>query len=459
MVGQRTQRRVRAKVAACDPCRFAKLACDHTRPTCDRCRRKQTASDCTYRTRPFKKKQPVQRESQEEVQETRLPNQQTIDSHEDTNTHSRHYPNPGYLGSSSHTTIFRQLSPVLHIETDNVPAAPNVNSRQNLEPSIEDDQIIQGTKLVEDILQTAHIASCHALIDDWITNGGVNLALAGSLVKACAHSAEHALTQPDGSTQMFSGLSKQLFVNSCKSIIVNQDTSLGDFLSNLCQENIRWETVGLFFTAVSRATIVVVQFPPLFRTDQQRRALRRISMRYADRCLDLALSLDCLNDLQLMLQYENFINHAYVDGDQSYHSWKRLGDVISSVFALGYHEKINADGSCPKFLQHLRQAVVARIYSADKNMSIFLGRPPRMDSKYCSFDFVDRLGMANDNNDSPAVRYFGWDPDGDFDYMADTWWSFECALLKEETMNLQYEVDFCQKAHKARSVLLYLSVT
>lgn len=40
-------------------------------------------------------------------------------------------------------------------------------------------------------------------------------------------------------------------------------------------------------------------------------------MHYPDRCVDIALSLDCLNDLQLLLQYKNWISHVFIDGDQS----------------------------------------------------------------------------------------------------------------------------------------------
>lgn len=449
MAGQRTQARTQAKLAACDPCRFAKLACDHAKPTCGRCQRRDAASDCTYRPRPFKKKQLVQKVALDAVQKSQLPNQGTADPQEFVVARSHHYPNPGYLGLSSHATIFRQLPPALHDETDGSQSAHEVGSTQGLEAAIEDDQVIQGAKLIEDILKTPQVKLCRVLVDDWITIGGVNLALAGSLVISCAQSAEHTLTQLNESIQTCQELSMKLFVNSRKSIVLNEHANMDDFLAGFCGENIRWEALGLFFTAISRATLDMSRFTPLYRTEQQRKALRRNTMRYADRCLDFGLSLDCLNDLQLMLQYENFINHSCVDGDQSYRSWKRLGDVISSVFALGYHEKIDLDGDCPAYLKHLRQAAVARIYSADKNVSIFLGRPPRMNSRYCTFNFVNLPQMDTADNESATIRYLGWNVDDAFDYMTDTWWSFECALLKEEIMHLQHEADFVQKMHKA----------
>lgn len=61
-----------------------------------------------------------------------------------------------------------------------------------------------------------------------------------------------------------------------------------------------------------------------------------------------------------------------------------MGDVASSLFALGYHEKVNEEAhNIPTFLAELRRACFARIYAADKSLAIFLGRPPRIVKEYC----------------------------------------------------------------------------
>jgi hypothetical protein len=68
---------------------------------------------------------------------------------------------------------------------------------------------------------------------------------------------------------------------------------------------------------VSRATIDIPFFPLLYNTEEQQYTLKRLATKLSDFSLEISLSLDCLNDLQLMVQYENFIVHSYVDGDQS----------------------------------------------------------------------------------------------------------------------------------------------
>ncbi|KAF2025160.1 hypothetical protein EK21DRAFT_104174 [Setomelanomma holmii] len=147
----------------------------------------------------------------------------------------------------------------------------------------------------------------------------------------------------------------------------------------------------------------------LYHSKQKRRALRRLAMQFSDSCLDVAFSLDCLNDLQLFLLYENFILHLLVDGDQSYHSWRKLGDVVSSLFALGYHEQLGDVRKAPPFLRELCF-----------NCSIFLGRPPRMLKRYCA--------TAHTQETWGVVEHFT--------YRVDTRVHGICASLQDEILDL-----------------------
>lgn len=53
---QNTRSNMRTRLAACEPCRKAKLACDHTQPVCARCRSGNRPRSCIYRAAPFKRK-------------------------------------------------------------------------------------------------------------------------------------------------------------------------------------------------------------------------------------------------------------------------------------------------------------------------------------------------------------------------------------------------------------------
>ena len=111
--------------------------------------------------------------------------------------------------------------------------------------------------------------------------------------------------------------SAQLFASSSRPLMVDRATAVEDYCTNFCQANARWETIGLFLVAVGRAITDIPFFDNFYENEEQRRNLRRRAVYLSDRCLESALSLDCLNDLQLMLQYENFIARSFVDGNYS----------------------------------------------------------------------------------------------------------------------------------------------
>src|SRR5277367_4626713 len=49
-------RRRNGRPQACEPCRKRKIACDHTLPVCQRCKRRKTASACIYLAAPMTQK-------------------------------------------------------------------------------------------------------------------------------------------------------------------------------------------------------------------------------------------------------------------------------------------------------------------------------------------------------------------------------------------------------------------
>lgn len=100
---------------------------------------------------------------------------------------------------------------------------------------------------------------------------------------------------------------------------------------------------------------------------------------------------------------------------------------MSSLYALGYHERVNVTALAPVTLEGLRSAAFCRAYSADKNVSIFLGRPPRMHRKHSSLNMTsdDISHLFNDSSHSEA-----------FDYTLETRLTVACAVLKERVLDL-----------------------
>ena len=131
------------------------------------------------------------------------------------------------------------------------------------------------------------------------------------------------------------------------------------------------------------------------------------------------------------------IKTDYVSG---FCAWRKLGDVIASIYALGYHENIEAKSDAPPFLTDLRKTVFARAFSGDKNIAIFLGRPPRMSKKFAYF----QIPLARVNSESEEflqdhdVTAQAWDPASKMSYRSETRWSALCAFIKEDILELLY---------------------
>ncbi|KAJ6081914.1 hypothetical protein N7499_006788 [Penicillium canescens] len=394
-----------SRLAACEACRKAKLACDHKQPVCTRC--STTKGICIYRTTPFKRKRAEKH---------------SLGSDESPSFNPRRnpYPNPGYLGSSSHAAIFKHITP----DGDHTGAHQAIPEALNSSLFGDNHLVLQGADVLKHLLTTYNLPAMRDLVMFWLAKGA-NLALAEPFVAQCTQSVSQLFTYHDENWHLV--YARRLLHNSAQPLQFDETSDLASFSAQLLDHNSRWETLGIFFAAVTRATIDIAFFPSLYTTEQEQYTLRRLCTKLCDLALEISLSLDCLNDLQLIMQYENFIVHSYVDGDQSYHSWRKLGDAISSTFALGYHENIEAKPGIPKFLKELRKTAFARIYSADKNIAIFLGRPPRMNKRFCHFQIPSCRNAQNS---------LEWSVDAEAGYGADTRWSALCASLKEEIWEL-----------------------
>ncbi|RDW58384.1 hypothetical protein BP5796_12314 [Coleophoma crateriformis] len=254
--------------------------------------------------------------------------------------------------------------------------------------------------------------------------------------------------------------------NTLRPFVFRRDSSVAEFVAQSYGYNIRWETLGIFFAAASRAALDLAFFPLLYTSEEQRYKLIRLLTRVGDYCLEAGLELDCLNDMQLVLQYENCIVHSQVYGDQNYLSWRRVGDLISSLFALGYHENIDDQISrVPNFLIQLRKAAFARIYSADKNLAVFLGRPPRLVRTYCVYQLPSNIpGLWDIKDNATGTTATGLRPHETLtdtygvretdaiNYTADTRCSALFASLKEEILELFRDRDPRRQVDRASSI-------
>ncbi|KAI1634641.1 hypothetical protein F4809DRAFT_651732 [Biscogniauxia mediterranea] len=429
------------KRAACEPCRKAKLACDHSRPTCARCRHHKRTDRCVYRESPFRRNH--RRASSQQPVDPPSYTRSEVSSHSPTTVTARRnvYPNPGYLGPSSHVAIFDRILADQNETSDGATIAVTPSPISTHGPSLDQNPLSrQAAEVLRQLLNTYDLTSMTSIVSFW-NAGGINLALAEPLVEICAKGSNFTSLSSFRGQSWHLDFSSRLLENTLRPLEFHDSITLSSYSAQFVGEHTRWETLGIFLSAVLRATMDLPFFPSLYSTESQKHEFRGLLLQVLDSCLDLCLSLDCLNDLQLICQYENFIIHSYMNGDHSYHLWRRLGDVISTTFALGYHENIEAKPGTPPFLMELRKTAFARIYSADKNIALFLGRPLRMSKRFCYFQLpkVPLLAGYDQSSSDEQLDIREWNPHSVMSLRGETRWSALCASVKEEIIELLFD--------------------
>lgn len=185
-------------------------------------------------------------------------------------------------------------------------------------PSMEFDQALveKGSDVLTRLMKL-DIASLRGLIVFWQATGA-SLPLAEHFVSSCTEAVANLVPSALGDTSTWTFRNAgMLFRNTHKPIVVQRNSTISSYLAQMHGDNLRWESIGIFLTAASRATLDVSFFPKLYTSEEERRELTKDLAHLGDDCLEVCLGLDCINDLQLVLQYESFIVFSQVYGDQS----------------------------------------------------------------------------------------------------------------------------------------------
>jgi hypothetical protein len=196
-----------------------------------------------------------------------------------------------------------------------------VHSPMSSSPSdafIIDQTTLEKANYALSLLDQLQVSALASLVRFWLKKG-VNLALAEPFVETCVDAAVEwrELSDPLVGSNDTIQRARDLLENSHRSLMFHKHSTPSEYLQQISGKNLRWESLGIFLTAASRAALDTSSFAPLYNSDERRRGLIKALLYIGDCCLETCLALDCLNDLQLVLQYENLIVHSQVDGDQS----------------------------------------------------------------------------------------------------------------------------------------------
>ena len=330
-------RRRNGKQQACEPCRKAKIACDHTLPICDRCKRRKVASRCVYVDAPMTRSPVEARKNSIHIPLTpttgssvspRVP-LSTPDS-KPTVISGPFIKSGGFFGPTSFSAVFLENRENLgnddiQISNDSLPDPTPDESLQSqtflMLASNEfrgPPRVALGAKVLR-ALPDHH--TCKFLLEWYFEN-----------THECTFHKPSLMTV---ATSVWNTYGKYLkeprrlgdLEHISSQLCQNAETALPEFedydnwLASFCGTNLRWETLGAVFGALTSATLSLPERDAFFCTQRgQRKNRKHFAMEMKDcvqTCLTLSNYLDLINMQMVCLLAKNLILQTVLSGDTS----------------------------------------------------------------------------------------------------------------------------------------------
>lgn len=286
--------------------------------------------------------------------------------------------NPGFLGITSFGSVLKENQASLDIEIAH--EDPDVATM-----TISDENLQRG---VEILSLLANFPAFERFIHRWVDLSRgllVSVPVLQQWISLLWTSHGGVLTSK--SPQKLRSLSELVFRNTHRPLTYNSKTTARCWTALASGENLRWEAIGILFSIVGLTAITLPQTDPIFDHIKDmnigKLELGRKLHDAAEMCEAICNEIGLLHDLSIWLSYENFVLLSSIRGDLDISVWKRAGELFNTVIASGLHQDKDADAETPFFLSQLRKKTFLYVFVYDKVLCTFLGRPPRLLSKYC----------------------------------------------------------------------------
>ncbi|KAI1763101.1 hypothetical protein GGR53DRAFT_521185 [Hypoxylon sp. FL1150] len=378
-------RRPNGRLVACDPCRKRKLACDHMRPVCSRCRKRKQDESCVYPVAPPKTSGP------KSPLPSPAPSMQP--------TSARHRPPPS-----------NDVTPALNSNVQAPSAGPGYLGPTSYCSAIEDAEntllLLEGPDIVTP--QSDSIAS-HAIVEDSADvmspriremcltvlenvpdpSKGVylrNKQGSDSWVRPIAVRVAHSLYETYGdyfvnrSTARFEELARKFCVNTSRPFS-DDEPDPERWVSQFLGENMRWELLGMMsvfwdFIPGRRTTIWLGK-----RSAQYDRGFQiaRQNLRF---CTEICKELSHGNSMMVYLSQRCTVVDSMTVGDANLIVWRSHAEVCSLITFLGFHAVDEKDWRNPTLSTEIKKRIYHHVYSMSMTVTPFTGRPPLISKRY-----------------------------------------------------------------------------
>ncbi|KAH6897073.1 hypothetical protein B0T10DRAFT_526316 [Thelonectria olida] len=373
-------RRLNGRPQACDQCRARKVACDHGQPTCNRCRKRRQTCVYTVAAAAVAPKPKRTRSAAASLPRPRSENSTPTP------------PCSGYLGFTSHSTVFEETRTSLTLANGALevePKRPWVRCSPELPQPLREMSlyVLRHLPRPSDELSYEN-TPCRP--DSWILKAvkriirtlhdifGPHLDSDEASLEECAHA---------------------ISVNTARPFR-EDNIDAQDWMDQFAGDSLRWESIALIWTFWETRNVSAIG----------------LSLKY---CIELASYFTSSNDLILYLCYRRSTMESIIRGDASLECWRCHGETVSMMTFLGLHAQRDSPTYRPTLISENRRRIFAQVFNIDKVMVSFTGRPPLISRRYAStplpLDLRDDDLIAGGDTLARAIDMLdehGWNTDG-----------------------------------------------
>ncbi|CAI7580146.1 unnamed protein product [Penicillium glandicola] len=363
---------------------------------------------------------------------------------------------PGYLGSTSYSAVLTEHRSDISFE-----AEESTDSSAGL--VVEPDRLQSGVDILRFLynLTVFDLLISRFYLRTW--NSIVPQMVMDELLRSVRQIFDGFSSDP---TAQLQELANQIFQNTSRPMRTHKSMSAEEYCSSFTGRNLRWEALGSIFAICGMQLVITPDNDPdITQGSDDSRAKDQLLEQMtvlSTVCLGLCDQTSSANELLAMLQFSDVMLRTQQYGDSSYQAWRRLGDLVSTIYAAGIHLETNGVENCPFFLRQWRRRCFVSAFYMDKMMATFVGRPPLMNGRFCTLaaplDLSDEVLVAGGDVLSKAISELdsaGWNSQGKLHPVTPTRLRYQLAIIREETLEVvlgtREQHDLIQKSEEIQA--------
>ncbi|CAH0004403.1 unnamed protein product [Clonostachys byssicola] len=410
-----SHRRRNGRQAACDPCRSRKVACDHTRPVCLRCQRREQSARCVYsQSTPRPLGVPSRNQSQPDTPGSAL---SSISQYQQSPIDNPTRIGTGYLGEISYNSVLNETIGTLSLASGPTPTYGRLDRLTR--------QFVSFEKLPAPIREMAIyvLQTLPGQANEQMVFKDSSFASTGFMHIAV----DRIIASINSLFETFAAEDEAVALNSIAEILCHNTvqpwrdvtSSSSEFLDQFCGTSLRWEALGILWLHMNRVSDPVDS--PLTRRvawkdGKESHETCRTSVDYI---IEISRYLCDGNDLLVDICRRQSALHTVVDGDGTYCSSLLHGLNVTMATYLGLHAQQGSADFKPSLCSEYKRRLFAQTFISDKLFVCFTGRPPLISRRFCKtplpLDLSDEELAADPMAFEQAVRALdanGWNTKG-----------------------------------------------